>query len=318
MNEQVLLEKLRRLEQKFEASGQNLEIHLDGLLEADYLNYWDYIHLDTLLSLQVKRTTLPDEEVFIVYHQVTELYFKLIISELRQICFPIEGSSMSAAAHLGRIVRYSKVLVHSFDVMLRGMEPEQFLRFRKALQPSSGFQSVQFRCIELMCTSPDNLMEASCREKRTFETMAQKLESLYWRFGSVNPQTGKKTLTLIQFEEKYNHILAERAEQYREKNINHLLESGIFERPDPEDVKRLLRDLDYQLNIAWRKAHFYSASRYLKQPEGEIPSTGGTNWQQYLPPGFQKIIFFPSLWSAQEKDSWGLQEEETSENKSLK
>ena len=82
MNEQILLEKLRKLESKYEASGQNLESYLDGLYEADFLNYWDYIHIDTLLSLQTKRTTLPDEEIFIIYHQVTELYFRLILVEL--------------------------------------------------------------------------------------------------------------------------------------------------------------------------------------------------------------------------------------------
>ena len=62
--------------------GQDLSSYLDGLLYADYRTYWDLIHLDTLLSLQRPQTSFHDEVVFIVYHQITELYFKLTLHEL--------------------------------------------------------------------------------------------------------------------------------------------------------------------------------------------------------------------------------------------
>ena len=77
--------RIKLLEEKFNAMGQDLTSYLDGLLYADYLTYWDYIHLDTLLSLQSPKTKFPDEEVFIMYHQITELYFKLAIHEFKQI-----------------------------------------------------------------------------------------------------------------------------------------------------------------------------------------------------------------------------------------
>ena len=67
--------------------GQDLSSYLDGLLQSDYLTYWDYIHLDTLLSLQTPKTAFPDEKIFILYHQITELYFRLILNEIEQICF---------------------------------------------------------------------------------------------------------------------------------------------------------------------------------------------------------------------------------------
>src|SRR6187549_4218504 len=79
------LEQLKKLQQKYEAMGQDLSSYLDGLLYSDYLTYWDYIHLDTLLSLQNPKTSFPDEKVFITYHQITELYFSLVLSELKQI-----------------------------------------------------------------------------------------------------------------------------------------------------------------------------------------------------------------------------------------
>ena len=73
-----LQDQLKDLSDKYAAMGQDLSSYLDGLLYKDYLTYWDYIHLDTLLSLQNPKTAFPDEKIFILYHQITELYFKLI------------------------------------------------------------------------------------------------------------------------------------------------------------------------------------------------------------------------------------------------
>src|SRR6187399_1027117 len=80
-----IIERLKLLDDKYQAMGQNLVSYLDGLLYTDYLTYWDYIHLDTLLSLQNPKTSIPDEQIFIMYHQITELYFKLALHECRQI-----------------------------------------------------------------------------------------------------------------------------------------------------------------------------------------------------------------------------------------
>src|SRR5581483_4843015 len=80
-----LINRIELLEKKYAAMGQDIVSYLDGLLYADYLTYWDYIHLDTLLSLQNPKTPFPDEEIFIMYHQITELYFKLALHECKQI-----------------------------------------------------------------------------------------------------------------------------------------------------------------------------------------------------------------------------------------
>src|SRR5436190_13032109 len=82
---QDIIKRVELLEQKYSAMGQDMPSYLDGLLYADYLTYWDYIHLDTLLSLQNPKTAFPDELIFVTYHQSTELYFKLVLSEMRQI-----------------------------------------------------------------------------------------------------------------------------------------------------------------------------------------------------------------------------------------
>ena len=71
-NKERLESQILKLEEKYKDSGQDLSSYLDGLLYQRYLTYWDYIHLDTLLSLQVPRTHFPDEEIFIMYHQITK------------------------------------------------------------------------------------------------------------------------------------------------------------------------------------------------------------------------------------------------------
>jgi tryptophan 2,3-dioxygenase len=75
-------EKLEALRRKYSLLGQDLETYLEGLLYSRSLTYWDYIHLDTLLTLQKPRTDFLDEHIFIIYHQITELYFKLVKIEL--------------------------------------------------------------------------------------------------------------------------------------------------------------------------------------------------------------------------------------------
>ena len=66
-----------------------------------------------------------------------------------------------------------------------------------------------------------------------------------------------------------------------------------------------MRLFDEYVNVSWPLVHYKSAVRYLHMKEEDIVATGGTNWQKYLPPRFQKRIFFPSLWSDKEKANWG-------------
>ena len=78
-----LQERLELLNAKYQAIGQDLISYLDGLLYSDVTTYWDYIQVDTLLSLQKPKTKIQDEVIFIVYHQITELYFKLALQEYK-------------------------------------------------------------------------------------------------------------------------------------------------------------------------------------------------------------------------------------------
>jgi tryptophan 2,3-dioxygenase len=83
--QEEIKDRLQELEAKYAVMGQDLKSYLDGLLISNVTTYWDYIALDTLKTLQRPKTDFPDELIFIVYHQITELYFKLVLHELHQI-----------------------------------------------------------------------------------------------------------------------------------------------------------------------------------------------------------------------------------------
>ncbi len=298
------LAQVEALAKKYEAMGQDLSSYLDGLLYSDYLTYWDYVHLDTLLSLQTPRTDFPDEKIFIIYHQITELYFNLILNEQQQVIDQPDGDRDIFLKRVRRINRYFDHLIDSFDVMLDGMDQEQFLKFRMSLLPSSGFQSGQYRKIEINSTDFYNLVPKHSKEKVTeTATIEEQYEFIYWRRGATELATGKKTLTLKQFEKKYSAAFVKQAHEVSQSNFYHQYQDFI--RGDQE-VEEALRQFDHKANVLWPLAHLKSTIRYLQKSPEDIKATGGTNWQKYLPPRHQGIIFFPELWSEQEITDWGV------------
>lgn len=299
--------RLEQLNEKYAALGQDLLSYLDGLLYTDTTKYWDYIALDTLLSLQKPKTQIPDEEIFIMYHQITELYFKLSIHEFKQLGQKKELTAKFFVDRVTRINRYFEALIKSFEIMINGMEREQFLQFRMSLLPASGFQSAQYRFIEILSTDFINLVH---KDKRAQFSVASPIpamyEHIYWKEGATEVGTGKKTLTLIQFEERYQNEFLELGEASKMTNL-----WQVYLRLTPEEqqspvVINALKQNDVNVNINWPLAHYKSAVQYLNKGESaDIAATGGTNWQKYLPPRFQKRIFYPALWSVNEVEEWG-------------
>jgi|SRR6185436_12954625 len=316
-----VVKRIEELEKKYAVMGQDMVSYLDGLLYSNYLTYWDYTHVDTLLTLQNPKTDFPDELIFIIYHQITELYFKLSLHELDQIAhngrnvLPTgedlgwkEKSDVNFfIEHLNRVNRYFEALTKSFDIMVDGMEPEQFLKFRMALLPASGFQSAQYRLIELSCADFIRLIDKDQRARfeKQMDSFENMFEFVYWSKGACDLATGKKTLTLEQFEKKYLEQFIAHAEEYKEKNIWKKYKSLSLEDQKNPKMIEALRQLDVNVNINWPLVHYKSAVRYLQSKNEDIAATGGTNWQKYLPPRFQKRVFYPELWKAEELDEWG-------------
>ena len=319
MENQEILKRIQDLAKKYSSTGQDLKSYLDGLLYSDYVGYWNYIHLETLLSLQNPKTDFPDEQIFILYHQITELYFKLILIELEQINYNgkrvldtgqdlgwnLELNVDLFIEKLKRINRYFSHLINSFDIMILGMEKDQFLKFRMALLPSSGFQSVQYRMIEIHSSDFINLTQLANKKQNTKSSIADLFPYLYWKVGAIDLKTQKKTYTLTQFEKKYETKLIELSSNMQTRNIWQKYKELSIENQSNKELIKLMKEFDTNININWCLSHYKSAIKYLKNKNSDIHATGGTNWQDYLPPKFQKIIFFPELWTNEEKKNWG-------------
>ena len=147
------------LDKKYKNLSQDTSMHLEGLLHSKQLNYWDYINTEALLNLQIQRTDFPDEMVFITYHQINELIFKMILWEISQLAKSKKIDIQLFEEKLMRISRYFDMLTTSFNIMKKGMDHDQYNKFRTTLTPASGFQSSQYRKIEFASTELINLID---------------------------------------------------------------------------------------------------------------------------------------------------------------
>lgn len=292
-----------RIEEKFKAIGQNPDVHLEGFVYAKPMNYWDYIMPDALLALQVQRTTEPDEMVFVMYHQINELLFKMILWEINQVSNCEVVTAPFFTEKLRRISRYFDMLSSSFDIMGDGMEKEQYMKFRNTLTPASGFQSAQYRLIEFSSTELINLIDYRFRATIDRNTpFDYAFEHLYWQAAGKDYATGKKNTMLVLFEERYKAEFLIKMEKYNNTNI------WTKFKQLPEDVKNnvelinAMRHYDYTVNVKWVMAHYHAAGKYL----GVSEATGGSDWRKYMHPKYQRRIFFPELWSKDELQNWGI------------
>ena len=189
--------------------------------------------------------------------------------------------------------------------MVEGMEKEQFLKFRMSLLPASGFQSGQYRLIEIYSTDFNQLVIQDKRLAMQHQSEEEQFKHIYWKFGATELASGKQTLTLRQFEKKYAAEFITLAKNTKNTNFRALLRNLTQAGNNTDELENELRQLDTQINVTWPLVHFKSAVKYLHRQPEEIKATGGTNWQKYLPPRFQKRIFYPELWTQNQIEEWG-------------
>ena len=132
-------------------------------------------------------------------------------------------------------------------------------------------------------------------------------EHIYWKKGATDVVTGEKTLTLKQFEYRYTPRLIRIANEVKNSTIYHKYQQLPQKGKDNKTLVEALKALDVNANINWPLMHMGSAYRYLTKDNAQIDATGGTNWKEYLPPSFQKVVFFPELYTKQELNNWGKQ-----------
>src|SRR5579864_9270660 len=151
----------------------------------DQVTYAGYLRLDQLLSAQEPRSGEHDEMLFIVIHQIYELWFKQLLHELTRVQAELEaGSTTHAMRTLRRTLAILKIVVSQLDV-LETMTPTQFTRFRDWLGTSSGFESAQFRELEAVLGRRDRMMVAQYAEgsaERERITAAMSRPSLFDSF----------------------------------------------------------------------------------------------------------------------------------------
>jgi tryptophan 2,3-dioxygenase len=295
-------EILNRIDAKYQAINQNPDVHLEGLVWANPITYWDYILPEALLGLQIQRTTQPDEMVFIMYHQINELLFKMILWEIDQVSNAEKVEATFFTEKLRRVSRYFDMLSSSFSIMGDGMELEQYMKFRNTLTPASGFQSAQYRLIEFSSTELINLIDYRFRATIDRDTPYEHaFEHLYWQAAGKDHKTGKKNTLLTNFERKYKTEFLRKMEGYNTTNLwTKFKELPESVKSDVELVKAM-RHYDYTVNVTWVMAHYHAAGKYL----GNAAATGGSDWQKYMHPKYQRRIFFPELWSEEELKNWG-------------
>ena len=297
---------IEELEKKFDAINQKTDTHLEGLLWSKPITYWDYIQTDALLNLQTQRTILPDEMVFIMYHQVNELLFKMILWEIKQVCHCEKLETKFFADRLTRISRYFDMLTTSFDIMGDGMEVEQYMKFRNTLTPASGFQSAQYRLIEFSSTDLINLIDYRFRATIDRNTpYSHAFEHLYWQAAGKDYKTGEKSFLILEFERKYKEEFLRYMEEYNTINIwQKFKELPENDQKDPNLVAAM-RHYDKTVNITWVMGHLNAAKKYIESGHGSGEATGGSDWKKYMHPKYQRRIFFPELWSEEELKNWG-------------
>jgi tryptophan 2,3-dioxygenase len=252
------------------------------------VTYGTYLKVDELLSLQQPRSAGPehDEMLFIVIHQVYELWFKELLHELDQVARLLTGDETYRAQHtLKRILTILKVLVAQLDI-LETMTPLEFLTFRERLQAASGFQSDQFRQIEFVLGRrsdaaitrfPESSRARAALQKRYTEpTLWDAFLHYLAREGYAVPadQLARDVIQPVQPSEAVQQVLVD---VYRHDTKN------------AELCERLV-DLDEGMQ-EWRYRHVKMVERTIGTKHG----TGGSTGAGYLRTTLGQNLF-PDLW----------------------
>lgn len=254
------------------------------------MSYGDYLHLDAVLGAQHPRSGEHDEMLFIVQHQTSELWMKLMLHELRAAITHIAHDELGTAFKmLARVSRIMEQLVHAWDV-LATMTPPEYSAIRPHLASSSGFQSHQYRCIEFALGNKNAAMlkphshraDLLAQVQAAFEAPSLYDESLRLlaRRGLVVPTSHTERNWTLPYQANAE---VEQAwlQVYRDPKHHWDLYQLGEELTDLEDAFRL-----------WRFRHVTTVERVIGFKRG----TGGTGGVSYLRKMLD-VVLFPEIWS---------------------
>ena len=257
---------------------------------SQQMSYGDYLRLDEVLGAQHPLSPAHDEMLFIIQHQTSELWLKLMLHELRAAVAAIADDRLQPAFKmLARVSRILEQLVHAWDV-LATMTPPEYSAIRPYLGQSSGFQSWQYRCLEFVLGNKN----AAMRGPHAHHAARLAEVDAAWHAPSLNDESlrllARRGLDLpaaqLQRDWTEPHAASDAVEQawlqvYRAPDSHWELYQLGEELTDLEEAFRL-----------WRFRHVSTVTRII----GSKTGTGGTSGVAYLR-SLLDVVLFPELWS---------------------
>jgi tryptophan 2,3-dioxygenase len=254
------------------------------------MSYGDYLQIDSILAAQKLLSPAHDEMLFIVQHQTSELWMKLMLHELTAAIRCIASDELeSAFKMMARVSKIMEQLVHAWDV-LATMTPTEYSEIRPYLGQSSGFQSFQYRCIEFSLGNKNQIMlkpHAHHPQRRDMVQAAYEAPSLYDEALRLLARRGLSVPTShTQRDWTQPYVASEAVEQawlqvYRTPRLHWDLYQLGEELTDLEDAFRL-----------WRFRHVTTVERVIGFKRG----TGGTGGVSYLRKMLD-VVLFPEIWT---------------------
>ena len=253
------------------------------------MSYGDYLQLDAILTAQKPLSPAHDEMLFIVQHQTSELWMKLMLHELRAAIGHIARDELPPAFKmLARVSKIMEQLVHAWDV-LATMTPPEYSAMRPYLGQSSGFQSYQYRCIEFSMGNKNRAMLKPHEHRADLLEMVQaayEAPSLY--------DEALRLMALRGIAVPASHTERDWTQPYAESEAVEQAWLTVYRNPEQHwDLYQLgeeLTDLEDAFRL-WRFRHVTTVERVIGFKRG----TGGTGGVSYLRKMLD-VVLFPELW----------------------
>ncbi len=254
------------------------------------MSYGDYLQLDAILTAQKPLSPAHDEMLFIVQHQTSELWMKLMLHELRAAIGHIARDELPPAFKmLARVSKIMEQLVHAWDV-LATMTPPEYSAMRPYLGQSSGFQSYQYRCIEFSMGNKNRAMLKPHEHRADLLAQVQaayEAPSLYDEALRLMARRGIAVPT--------SHTKRDWTQPYTASDAVEQAWLTVYRNPEQHwDLYQLgeeLTDLEDAFRL-WRFRHVTTVERVIGFKRG----TGGTGGVSYLRKMLD-VVLFPEIWT---------------------